>query len=81
MNGSEYSTNLLSIVLKKGVIRVDLEEYNCYEDFSILQCFKCLVYGYSAKICNLSQSSKNCSADYHYKDCSSLGLKPDALTV
>lgn len=47
------STNLLSVILKKGTIRVKLKEFYCYEDFNILQCFKCLGYGRSTKNCNL----------------------------
>lgn len=63
------STNLLSIILKKGAIRVELKEFNCYEDFNILQCFKCLGYGHSAKNCNLPIACKNCAGDHHHKEC------------
>lgn len=63
------STNLLSIILKKGTIRVELKEYYCYEDFNILQCFKCLSYGHTAKACKLQQLCKNCAGNHHYKEC------------
>lgn len=63
------STNLLSITLKKSIVRVDLQEFYCYDDFNILQCFKCLAYGHSAKNCNSPLSCKNCAGEHHHKDC------------
>lgn len=63
------STNLLSVILKRGIIRVELKEYYYYEDFNILQCFKCLGYGHSAKNCNFPTACKNCAGDHHHKEC------------
>lgn len=35
------SNNILSTIVKKGVVRIDLEEYLCNDDFPLLQCYKC----------------------------------------
>lgn len=64
------TNNLLSIIQKKRVEHVDFVEYSCYEDFSILQCFKCLAYGHSAKNFALSQACKN--GNQHYREWDSI---------
>ncbi|XP_045451488.1 uncharacterized protein LOC123661922 [Melitaea cinxia] len=41
----------------------------------LLQCFKCLKFNHSAKICRSEQVCSKCSENHSYKDCSSETLK------
>lgn len=71
------SNNLLSLVIKKRMIRIDLEEYQCYDDFPLLQCFKCFAFGHTATTCTQAVACKICSGDHNHKDCSK--LKPSCI--
>lgn len=69
MNTCEYSVNTLSLVLKKGVIRVGLEEFTCYPDIDLLQWFHCCQYGHLANGCTNKIACKKCAGEHHYKEC------------
>lgn len=66
----KFSNDLLSTVIKKGMVRIDLEEYLCYDDFPLLQCFKCLSFGHTASTCTQNIACKNCGGDHTHKQCS-----------
>lgn len=63
------SNNTLSLIVKKGMVRIDLEEYLCYDDFPLLQCFKCCAFGHTATSCTQNIACKNCGGDHNHKDC------------
>lgn len=71
------SNNLLSVIIKKGMVRIDLEEYLCYDDFPLLQCFKCCVFGHTSATCTESIACKICGGDHNYNEC--VAPKPSCI--
>lgn len=71
----ECFVNTLSLVLKRGVIRVGLEEFSCHPDIDLLQCFHCCQYGHLANGCSNKAACKRCAGEHHYKECSEENAK------
>lgn len=65
----ECSANLLSVVLKKEKVRVDMSEFRCFEDFELLQCFKCCKFGHSFNTCKGIMTCKICAGEHHHGQC------------
>lgn len=69
------SITFLSNVLPDNV-QYDLFSYRVFEYIPPLQqCFKCMKFNHSAKICNGKQRCSICSGEHMYKDCD----KPNEL--
>lgn len=65
----ECNNNIRSKVLKKEIIRIGLDEYRCYPDIDLLQCFNCCQYWHIAKVCKNKAACKKCGEEHHYKNC------------
>lgn len=65
------NANLLTQVLKRQKVRIDLEEFKCFEDYELLQCFKCQSFGHSSNNCKKELACKICSGSHHHSQCRS----------
>lgn len=66
-----YNCDLDTIkeIQHRGCLFIGLNDYRCFEQIDLIQCFNCQQYGNFQNECKSPVCCKNCAGAHHFKNC------------